>query len=401
NKDVANDPKNSDMFESITRKINYTDPTKADAQEQTVTQTVKFQRTKTVNDSDSADITYGDWTPADSTKTAWEVYTVPTFTDYTVSAKDDANNSVVITNGQIASVTLEPGNKGKTKTADQTITLTYTMTDAGYFKKDNADNAVTQLIRVKKGTDKSTIDGKQGIKQSTDYTVQSVTFNNLSKLNTSVATPLDKSFPTYGAIVTFTDGSTATVNIPIQVYDKATDFEQDNTAKNPLTKEVDEKKGATVPATDAVKGFAPEAITKYGIVSTGDNAPKFTATIDTSKVTPTAMDYEAIINFDDDSTATVKIPVKIIASEASAFDTANKDNALVKQITWGKGTTHQAGEAINGIITKQGQTDYHVTGASFTTVPSTDTVYVAQDFAATVSFKDGTTTTVEIPVTIT
>lgn len=394
------DPTNSDMFESITRKINYTDPTKTDAQEQTVTQTVKFQRTKTVNDSDSTDITYGDWTPADSTKTDWDAYNVPTFTDYTVSAKDDANNPVVITNGQIASVTPEPGNNGHTKTADQTITLTYTMTNAGHFKKDNANNAVTQLIRVKKGTDKSTIDGKQGIKYSTDYTVQSVTFTDLSGLNTSVASPLDKPFPTYGAIITFTDGSTATVNIPIQVYDKATDFEQDN-QKNPLTKEVDEKKGATVPETDAIKGFAPEVITKYGIVSTGDNAPKFTATIDTSKVTTTATDYEATVTFTDGSTTTVKIPVKIVASDASAFDNDNQDNALVKQITWGKGTTHKASEAINGIITKQGQTDYHVTGASFTRVPATDAVHAAQDFPATVSFEDGTTTTVEIPVAIT
>ncbi|MDE6491626.1 MAG: hypothetical protein K2L37_00550, partial [Lactobacillus sp.] len=400
NPDVANDPKNSDMFESITRKINYTDPTKADAQQQTVTQTVKFQRTKTVNDSDSTDITYGDWIPADSTKTAWDAYNVPTFTDYTISAKDDANNPVIITNGQIARAALEPGNKGKAKTADQIITLTYTMTNAGHFKKDNADNAATQLIRVKKGTEKSTIDGKQGINPSDDYTVQSVTFTDLSKLDTSVASPLDKPFPTYGATVTFTDGSTATVNIPIQVYDKATNFEQDN-QKNPLTKEVDEKKGATVPATDAIKGFTPDVITKYGIVSTGDNAPKFTTTIDTSKVMPIATDYEAIINFDDGSTATIKIPVKIIASDASAFDTANKDNALVKQITWGKGTPHQAHEALDGIITKQGQTDYHVKGASFTAVPSTDSVHTAQKFAATVSFEDGTTTIVEIPVAIT
>lgn len=400
NPDVAKDPKNSDMFESITRKINYTDPTKADAQQQTITQTVKFQRTKTVNDSDSTDITYGDWTPADSNKTAWDAYTVPTFTDYTVTAKDDANDPVVITNGQIASVTLEPGNKGKTKTADQTINLTYTMTNAGHFKKDNANDAATQLIRVKKGTDKKAIDGKQGIKSSTDYTVQSVTFTDLSGLDTSVASPLDKPFPTYGATITFTDGSTATVNIPIQVYDKATDFEQDN-QKNPLTQEVDEKMGALVPAIDAVKGFTSEVITKYGIVSTGDNAPKFTTTIDTSKVTTIPTDYEATINFDDGSTATVKIPVKIIASDASAFDNDNQDNALVKQITWGKRTIHQASEAINGIITKQGQTDYHVTGASFNAVPSTDAVHPAQNFAATISFEDGTTTTVEIPVAIT
>lgn len=400
NPDVAKDPKNSDMFESITRKINYTDPTKADAQQQTITQTVKFQRTKTVNDSDSTDITYGDWTPADSNKTAWDAYTVPTFTDYTVTAKDDANDPVVITNGQIASVALEPGNNGKPKTADQTINLIYTMTNAGHFKKDNANDAATQLIRIKKGTDKKAIDGKQGIKSSTDYTVQSVTFTDLSGLDTSVASPLDKPFPTYGAIVTFTDGSTATVNIPIQVYDKATDFEQDN-QKNPLTKEVDEKMGALVPAIDAVKGFTSEVITKYGIVSTGDNAPKFTTTIDTSKVTTTTTDYEATINFDDGSTATVKIPVKIIASDASEFDNDNQNNALVKQITWGKGTIHQASEAINGIITKQGQTDYHVTGASFNAVPSTDAVHPAQNFAATISFEDGTTTTVEIPVAIT
>lgn len=400
NPDVAKDPKNSDMFESITRKINYTDPTKADAQQQTITQTVKFQRTKTVNDSDSTDITYGDWTPADSNKTAWDAYTVPTFTDYTVSAKDDANNPVVITKGQISSVTLEPGNKGKPKTADQTITLTYTMTNAGHFKKDNANDAATQLIRVKKGTDKKAIDGKQGIKPSADYTVESVAFTDLSKLDTSVVSPLDKPFPTYGATITFTDGSTATVNIPIQVYDKATDFEQDN-QKNPLTQEVDEKMGALVPAIDAVKGFTSEVITKYGIVSTGDNAPKFTTTIDTSKVTTTPTDYEATINFDDGSTATVKIPVKIIASDASAFDNDNQNNALVKQITWGKGTIHQASEAINGIITKQGQTDYHVTGASFNAVPSTDAVHPAQNFAATISFEDGTTTTVEIPVAIT
>lgn len=400
NPDVAKDPKNSDMFESITRKINYTDPTKADAQQQTITQTVKFQRTKTVNDSDSTDITYGDWTPADSNKTAWDEYTVPTFTDYTVSAKDDTNDPVVITNGQIARVALEPGNNGKPKTADQTITLTYTMTNAGHFKKDNANDAATQLIRVKKGTDKKAIDGKQGIKPSADYTVESVAFTDLSKLDTSVVSPLDKPFPTYGATITFTDGSTATVNIPIQVYDKATDFEQDN-QKNPLTQEVDEKMGALVPAIDAVKGFTSEVITKYGIVSTGDNAPKFTTTIDTSKVTTTPTDYEATINFDDGSTATVKIPVKIIASDASAFDNDNQNNALVKQITWGKGTIHQASEAINGIITKQGQTDYRVTGASFIKVPSTDAVHPAQNFAATISFEDGTTTTVEIPVAIT
>ena len=35
------------------------------------------------------------------------------------------------------------------------------------------------------------------------------------------------------------------------------------------------------------------------IVSTGDNAPKFTTTIDTSKVTTTPTDYEATINFDE------------------------------------------------------------------------------------------------------
>lgn len=84
--------------------------------------------------------------------------------------------------------------------------------------------------------------------------------------------------------------------------------------------------------------------------------------------------------------------------EMHHFNNDNKDNALVKQLIWGKGTTHTASEAINGI---KDPTAYNVTDAAFTTLPLTDEVHPAQAFQTTVSFKDGTSLTVQIPVAVT
>ncbi|MBB1069810.1 YSIRK-type signal peptide-containing protein [Limosilactobacillus sp. RRLNB_1_1] len=211
-----NDPKNADMFETITRTINYTDP--ITSQKHSDKQAVKFQRTKTVNDADSTDITYGDWTPVDSSKTAWDEYDVPQFTDYAVSAQDDAGNNVDVSKGTIASQNLEPGNGGKTKTADQTITLTYTMQESGEFKKANKDNALIKQLSWGKGTKhdaSEAIDGVITKQDQTDYHVKGATFNTVPSTD-----------EVHGAknvevTITFDDGSAATVQIPVAITDNA------------------------------------------------------------------------------------------------------------------------------------------------------------------------------------
>lgn len=378
NPDVAKDPKNSDMFESITRKINSTDPTKADAQQQTITQTVKFQRTKTVNDSDSTDITYGDWTPADSNKSSWDEYTVPTFTDYTVSAKDDAGKSIDITSGQIASQTVTA------QTANTHITLTYSETDAGKFKDKNKDNSQVQTILVTQNSDPTKINASGGIRNLPKGA--SVAFDNGVVIDTKTL-----GTTSYPATITFADNTTAKVEIPVKVYNDATVFNEDN-AKTPLAQTITEKQGTDVDPTDAIKGFSADVITKYNI-----DTSNFNEKIDTSTVTTTPVSYAASVYFKDGSHTTVKIPVQIIASEASQFnDAVKKDATIVQGITVNKYDIVAKSDALKGI---KNPATYNVIAANFD--EDVDTSVVGKKtYPVIVTFNDGSTTTVQMSVTV-
>ena len=282
--------------------------------------------------------------------------------------------------------------------------------DATKFDHDNTDSTnpdnkdlLAQIIRVKQDTDAKTITAETGIKNANQYDIKSVTFDDISKIDTSNKAA-GKEIP-YAATVFFNDGTQSSINIPIYVYNDAVNYHDDH--KDPTdptkviaTNPIHENMGTQVPATDAAKGLTADEISKYGITTDGENAPKFNNDIDTSKVDQTGKNYAATLHFADGSGLT-DVQIKVLIDnqgDAAHFNNDNKDNVLVKRLTWGKGTSHQASEAINSI--KDPRT-YNVTSATFTALPSTDKVHPAQNFEATVSFKDGTSLKVQLPVAIT
>lgn len=282
--------------------------------------------------------------------------------------------------------------------------------DATKFDHDNNDPAnpdakdlLAQVIRVKEGTDAKTINAETGIKNADQYDIRNVSFNDVNKIDTSSQAAGKET--SYTATIVFNDGTQSSINIPIYVYNDAVNYHdnhKDSTdpTKTIATNPIHENMGSQVPATDAAKSLTADEISKYGITASGDDAPKFNETIDTSKVDQSGKHYAATIHFADGSSLT-DVQIKVLVDDkgnAAHFNNDNKDNALVKQLIWGKGTTHTASEAINGI---KDPTAYNVTDAAFTTLPLTDEVHPAQAFQTTVSFKDGTSLTVQIPVAVT
>ncbi|MBC8743888.1 LPXTG cell wall anchor domain-containing protein [Lactobacillus sp. Marseille-P7033] len=362
-----NDPKNADMFETITRTINYTDPTTS--QKHSDKQAVKFQRTKTVNDADSSDVIYGNWTPVDSSKTAWDEYDVPTFADYAVLAQDDAGHNVAITNGKIAGQSLEPGNDGKTKTTDQTINLTYTMQESGEFKKANKDNALIKQLSWGKGTKhdaSEAIDGVITKQDQTDYHVKGATFNTVPSTD-----------EVHGAknvevTITFDDGSAATVQIPVAITDNAGD---DTTISNkPIFVPVDpdQKPSLPDPKTGVDDPSAPTG-TKYkwkdtpAVPEPGEKATSATIVVTypdgTQKEIPTTLtsDYKPEV-------VAITTPKDVAPDVEKGIANLNKGKGYPTSVTWK--TTPD--------VTKTGSTKG----------------------VATVSYDNGYTVDVEIPISV-
>ncbi|MCD7124657.1 Rib/alpha-like domain-containing protein [Limosilactobacillus caviae] len=361
------DPKNADMFETITRTINYTDPTTSEKHSDK--QAVKFQRTKTVNDADSSDVIYGNWTPVDSSKTAWDEYDVPTFADYAVLAQDDAGHNVAITNGKIAGQSLEPGNDGKAKTTDQTINLTYTMQESGEFKKANKDNALIKQLSWGKGTKhdaSEAIDGVITKQDQTDYHVKGATFNTVPSTD-----------EVHGAknvevTITFDDGSAATVQIPVVITDNAGD---DTTiTSKPVFIPVDagQKPSLPDPKTGVDDPAAPTG-TKYewkdtpAVPEPGEKATSATIVVTypdgTQKEIPTTLtsDYKPVV-------AAITTPKDVAPDVVKGIANLNKGKGYPTSVTWK--TTPD--------VTKTGSTKG----------------------VATVSYDNGYTVDVEIPISV-
>ncbi|TSO26422.1 Rib/alpha-like domain-containing protein [Lactobacillus sp. LL6] len=411
--------KNSDMFETITRTITYTDPTTN--KEVSDKQEVKYQRTKTTNEDDPSDISYGKWELMNGQTASWPDYEVKIFDGFykiSASGKDSKGNDITIVNKdgkKIITSDTPTVSDDLTKLNNVNIILTYTRTDAGKFVDDNKNNAATQTILVHqtKTNDPSAIIATDGIKKSADYKLADenpVVWKDSTQLpDTSVITQVGN-VPTYAATVTFSDGSTADVNIPIKIWNDASKFNEDNNPdkdhKNVLGHEIDYNKGTVVNKGDsAIQGFDKD---KYDITSVVYNE-----NVDTSKVTDTTTPYDVDIAFADGSELKtgITVPVKIVAKgDASKFDHDNNDkNALVHELSYGKGynngalASETAKDGIGKSAADNAKTilDYNIDKVIFNEIVSTKTAHNAESQAATITFKDGTTSVIDIPVEIT
>lgn len=390
---IAPSGEDSDMFKDVTRKIIVKNPVTGKDDE--TDQVIHLARNKVINDTTGKVESYGKWTFKDDTKT-WPEFDVPQFDSlYTITAVDNQGKTVDISSKKIDSKSFNPSDE-KNIPADTTITISYARTNAGKFTDDNKDDAEVQTILVKQNTDPTTIDAKAGIKENKDYTITSVAFVDPTSIDTKTIGTKN-----YDALVTFGDKSTVKVSIPVKVWNDKSKFDEDN-SKNPLTQEMDIKQSTPTPAGSSAKdGFSQEIWKTYDIKDA-----KFDKDIDTSKVTTASTPYDVTVTFNDGTTASVKVPVKIISGDATKFDHDNNDPAnpdakdlLAQVIRVKEGTDAKTINAETGI---KNADQYDIRNVSFNDVNKIDTSSQAAgketSYTATIVFNDGTQSSINIPI---
>lgn len=294
------------------------------------------------------------------------------------------------------------------------VKITVAQSDANKFETDNtAKNPLTQTISVHKGDTVAAGDAIKGFSDAIKAKYGIV--SDGTQFNEAVSTT-DVGTTPYAVTVKFADGSSTTINIPVKVYTDKSNFDDAN-KNNVLTQEITEKMGSVVVATDAKNGVREDPNNTYHIVwADKDNlkAPRFNETIDTSTLTSdTNPDkyYAATIYFEDSTSTTVNIPVKIIGSDASKFAQDNKDNTLVQTISKGKGYQFKDTDASQG-IKEDPNNPYHIVWTdndnlkaprfnAVSKIDSSKETSTPTDYDATVYFEDGTKLGVKIPVIIT
>ena len=192
------------------------------------------------------------------------------------------------------------------------VPITTTENEAEKFDNNNKDNALISGLTVTQGEKVAPSDALKAIKDPDANNVKSATFKET--VNTDIVGK--KNYP---ATVTFNDGSTTIVNIPVTVKPDESEAEKFNEANkdNALVQGITVKKGASV--------FPAEAID--GIKEPDKNHVKeavFNEKVDTT--TAGTKDYAVTVTFDDNSTATVEMPVTVV--EETDADKFNENNEI-------------------------------------------------------------------------
>ena len=263
------------------------------------------------------------------------------------------------------------------------VPITTTENEAEKFDNNNKDNALISGLTVTQGQKVVPSDALKAIKDPDANNVKSATFKET--VNTDIVG--EKNYP---ATVTFNDGSTTTVNIPVTVKPGESEAEKFNEANkdNALVQGITVKKGANV--------FPAEAID--GIKEAEKNHVKeavFNEKVDTTTVG--IKDYAVTVTFDDNSTTTVEMPVTVAEeTDADKFNENNKDNVLIKGLVVTQGEKVTASDALKAIKDPDAN---NIKGATFNENVNTNNIG-RQFYPATVTFNDGSTTIVNIPVTV-
>ena len=263
------------------------------------------------------------------------------------------------------------------------VPITTTENDAEKFNNSNKDNVLIAGLTVTQGAKVAASEALKAIKDPTANNVKSAIFNEPVDTDTVG----EKSYP---ATVTFNDGSTTTINIPVTV--KA--GESDATKFNDANKDHALVNGITVKQNTNV--YPAEAID--GIKNAKENNVK-SATFNENVNTKTVgtKDYPVTVTFTDGSTTSVSMPVTVINdTDATKFNNANKDNALVTGLTVKQGAKVAASEALKAIKDPAAN---NVKSAIFNE-PVNTTDVGKSSYPATITFSDKSTTTVNIPVTV-
>lgn len=228
------------------------------------------------------------------------------------------------------------------------------------------------------------------ISKQTEYHITGVNWDKDVQIDTATT-----GIHSYNAVVSFEDGSSLKVKIPVKVYDRASDFIDDfnNNKITPIP--VVEKMGIPSPRTDAIKGFDTATKTKYGIVTKDDkNTTEFTVDVPVNKVQETKVQAQVV--FDDGSVATIDIPVDVKASQASDFmNNANAKVQTVDEIYNSSVDNHDA--FTKGIVDAKRD---NVKDANFVQHIDTTQKDTTINYRAKLEFNDGSTVDVMIPVKI-
>lgn len=182
-------------------------------------------------------------------------------------------------------------------------------------KADNFTPQVKKNIKIRKGNKHNIVDDITNIPSSAGAKIKTNIYTDTVGTQTGIVT------------ITFSDGSTKEVKVPVEViYTQANKFEDDNTGKktDPINVVKDSKPNFT-PIIDDIKKKNPD----IKDVTVPED-------VDTKK--PGPQDVEATVEFKDGSTTTITIPMNVIDTDAAKFKEqlstiiANKGETLADDI---------------------------------------------------------------------
>ncbi|MEN2516756.1 Rib/alpha-like domain-containing protein [Lactobacillus johnsonii] len=183
-------------------------------------------------------------------------------------------------------------------------------------------------------------------------------------------------------LVRYADFSQMSVTIPVKVV-AATDAQQYPAVGQDITTPA----GIVPPAEKGIKNTAelPEG-TKYS----WENKPII------PNESGKTINSTVVVTYPDGSQDKVDVPITTTENEAEKFDNNNKDNALISGLTVTQGEKVAPSDALKAIKDPDAN---NVKSATFKETVNTDIVG-KKNYPATVTFNDGSTTTVNIPVTV-
>ena len=260
-------------------------------------------------------------------------------------------------------------------TQDVEVTLKVGNSQADDFTDKDKQDPQTTKITVHYN---ETIEAKTGILTPDTNNIQSVVFDTPIS-NTEASSGTQK------ATVTFNDGSTAKVDIPVDVV-VATAKQAQTTpwGQVPAAKDM-------IANTDALSQF-DQADTPVSY--TWKQEPNVRPAIGSTDRTVTGI---VTVTYPDGVTQDVEVTVDVEASDAERF--LESQDPTTQTVNAKRGETVDTATAIDGITT-DAKTKFNVTGATFDQAVDTSKAGDSK-VPATVTFADGSTTVVDIPVTVT
>ncbi|MCD7120983.1 YPDG domain-containing protein, partial [Limosilactobacillus agrestis] len=292
-----NDPSQKDMFTTVTRTIEVTNP--ETGKTTSIPQSVTFARTKTIDKITGETVSYGDYkvwennAQSDKTTGSFAEYDIPQIKDYTSLVDGNAATNVAADNN------VTPETKGST------INVTYTKnpTDADKYTPKGQD--VTTTVG-------KTPDASDGIANKTDLP----TGTKYSwKTTPDVSTPGTKDAT---VVVTYPDNSTDEVPVHVIVTDNTPTYSE-NATGTPIVTE---------------QGVEPNPAD--GIGNKGDLDPKTTYTWtngepDVSKIGESTVTIT--VHYPDGKTQNVDTPLIVTGTEKPTDPTSDDQKDLFKTVT--------------------------------------------------------------------